>query len=115
MKVLVVDDDVSLCELVAEFLRQEGYDVTEAHDGFGALTIAKDCGQSLQAVVTDVCMPGMDGFQMWRQMSALLPPDCKVLFMSGMASNIREQFAGLPYELIQKPFSFSILLDKLSS
>src|SRR3954471_2793032 len=82
---------------------------------FRALDIAKERGQSISAVLTDVNMPGMDGFQMWKQMKPLLPPDCKVVFMSGMAQRYLQEGSLIPGELIQKPFQFTLLIQKLSS
>ena len=84
-RVLVVDDDVSVRLCITEFLRKEGYDVTEASNGFGALVIATEQGRKIGMVVTDVQMPGMDGIEMWRRMKPLVAPDCKVVFISGMA------------------------------
>jgi len=113
--ILVVDDDVSVCTCIAEFLRLEGHDVAETFDGFRALAIAKERGQNINVVLTDVNMPGMDGIEMWKQMKPLLPPDCKVVFMSGMAQRYLQDGSQIPGELIQKPFLFPLLVEKLFS
>jgi CheY-like chemotaxis protein len=111
MSILVVDDEVSICSCVADFLRREGLDVAEAYDGYCALQIAAELGVGISAVLTDVNMPGMDGIEMWRRMKPLVAPDCKVLFMSGFAQKLARDGVILP-KVIEKPFTFHELLAK---
>lgn len=113
MRVLVVDDEISVCSCVADFLRQEGFDVIEAFDAFGALKIASDQGETISAVVSDVNMPGMDGFSMWEQMKPLVSRNCKIVFMTGLARKYLDDGARFPGALLQKPFSLDILIEKL--
>lgn len=115
MRILVVDDEVSVCSSVADYLRDQGFDVDEAYDGAGALVIAKEHGETIDAVLTDVNMPGMDGLEMWQHMKALVSPECKILFMSGLAQQyLRDSSSKFPARILQKPFSFSVLLEQLS-
>jgi two-component system OmpR family response regulator len=60
--VLVVDDDASQLKLLATYLKQQGFDVATATDGNDALTKARACKPD--AIVSDVLMPSMDGFQL---------------------------------------------------
>jgi|SRR4051794_32927765 two-component system cell cycle sensor histidine kinase/response regulator CckA len=115
MRVLVVDDEASVCSCIADFLRHEGFDVDEALDGSCALVIAKEQGVSISAVVTDVNMPGMDGREMWERMKPLMRPDCKVVFISGMAQQYLLKGIEFPGELLQKPFSFNVLIEKIGA
>ncbi len=110
-----MDDEISVCSCVADFLRQEGFDVVEAFDAFAALQIATDQGASISAVVSDVNMPGMDGFSMWEQMKPLVSGDCRIVFMTGLARKYLDDGVNFPGVLLQKPFSFSVLVDKLVS
>jgi CheY-like chemotaxis protein len=68
--VLVVDDDADLREALRDFLRDEGYAVTLASNGQEALgllpTLKRPCG-----IVLDIAMPGMNGTEFYRAMSAL--------------------------------------------
>jgi two-component system, cell cycle sensor histidine kinase and response regulator CckA len=112
--ILVVDDELAICSCIAEFLRQEGFDVEEASDAFLALVIARSQGGGISAVVADVNMPGMDGIEMWKRMQPLVSPRCKILFMSGLAHKLLSDGFKLPGELLQKPFSLDVLLNKLS-
>lgn len=113
VRVLVVDDEESVCSAIAEYLRQEGFDVAEACDGLCALDIAREQGTNLSAVLTDVNMPRMNGIEMWERMKPLVPPDCKVFFMSGLAQMYLADGHKFPGELLQKPFLFSMLVAKL--
>ncbi len=113
MRVLVVDDEESVCSSIADYLRQEGFDVVEACDGFCALAIAKEQGINLSVVLTDVNMPNMSGIDMWERMKPLVSPDCKVFFMSGLAQMYLVDGPKFPGELLPKPFLFSELLAKL--
>jgi two-component system response regulator CpxR len=64
--ILVVDDDVELCELLADYLAQEGYEVEAAHDGPSGLARAKELAYGL--VVLDVMLPGINGFEVLRRL-----------------------------------------------
>jgi two-component system, OmpR family, response regulator CpxR len=64
--VLMVDDDVELCALVAEYLHGHGYDVSSVHDGASGLRAALDGRHKL--VVLDVMLPLLDGFEVLRQL-----------------------------------------------
>ncbi|WP_159881968.1 response regulator transcription factor [Paenibacillus puerhi] len=65
-KVLVVDDDSNIRELVAFFMRGEGYDVLEAQDGKTALALLDKVKVDL--VILDIMMPHMDGWQLCREL-----------------------------------------------
>ena len=57
--VLVVDDDLTLREVVSGYLTRAGLDVVEAEDGLTALALARD--RSPDLVVLDLTLPGLDG------------------------------------------------------
>lgn len=64
--VLVVEDTLSQLELISNYLRDSGYSVINATDAQEALS--KAVKQHLDAVVTDVVMPGMSGFELCRKL-----------------------------------------------
>lgn len=64
-RVLVVDDDRNICELIRLYLEKEGFTVTLAHDGQAAITLFKESTPSV--VLLDVMLPKMDGFQVCRE------------------------------------------------
>ena len=64
-RILVVDDDRNICELIRLYLEKEGFAVTLAHDGQAALTLFKESTPSV--VLLDIMLPKMDGFQVCRE------------------------------------------------
>jgi len=64
--ILMVDDDVELCALVAEYLGGHGYQVSVVHDGAAGLRCALEGQHAL--VVLDVMLPVVDGFEVLRQL-----------------------------------------------
>ena len=67
-KILVVDDDVELCELVAEYLEPDGYQVEAVNDGNAGVKRALSGEHAL--VVLDYMLPGLNGFEVLRQVRA---------------------------------------------
>lgn len=66
MKILLVDDDAELCQLLGEFLTREGFTVECEHEGNRGLEKAGQPGIDL--VVLDVMLPGLDGFEILRRL-----------------------------------------------
>ncbi len=62
----MIDDDVELCGLLAEFLKREGFEVESEHGGRRGLERAREAAFGL--VILDVMLPGMDGFQILREL-----------------------------------------------
>jgi len=67
-KILVVDDDVELCELVAEYLEPDGYRIEAVHEGQEGVRRALSGEHAL--VVLDYMLPGLNGFEALRQIRA---------------------------------------------
>ena len=72
-KILVIDDDVELCELVAEYLEPDGYQVEAINDGNAGVNRALSGEHAL--VVLDYMLPGLNGFEVLRQVrsTSLVP------------------------------------------
>lgn len=64
-RVLLVDDDRKLCRLLKDYLGPMGYDVHAVHDGPSGVAAARE--EPWHAVVLDVMMPGLDGFEVLKQ------------------------------------------------
>ena len=67
-KILLVDDDTELSNMLTEYLGQEGFDIRSAHDGATALAMAQQGNYDL--VILDVMMPELNGFDVLRQLRA---------------------------------------------
>lgn len=64
-KVLVIDDEKSIRDIIGEYLTQEGFEIVEASDGIRGLEIFRSVGPDL--VILDVMMPKMDGWKVCRE------------------------------------------------
>ena len=109
--ILVVEDEESLLNLVAEILRDAGYNVMSAHGPKEALRLIAEHREPVHMVLTDVVMPGMSG----RELADLVisgRPGTRVLYMSGYTDNAIVHHgvldAGVTY--IQKPFTPDALI-----
>jgi signal transduction histidine kinase/ActR/RegA family two-component response regulator len=111
--ILVVEDEAPVRQLVLETLRQLGYNVLEAGDGYEALKLVEDRGADIRVMLTDVIMPLMNGHELAVRLKAIRP-EIKVLYMSGYTDDVLA-FHGLAPEIdfIQKPFSSADLAEKL--
>ena len=105
--ILVVDDNHEVRALTRRFLEIAGYQIYEAADGLQALHLLADTAL-VDAVVTDLEMPGMNGRQLAARLT-IVSPDLPVLFITG--SDWYTASSELPGPLLAKPFS----LEQLTS
>ncbi|MDA8130742.1 MAG: ATP-binding protein [Elusimicrobia bacterium] len=110
--VLLVEDEESLLKLGRRVLSGLGYSVLAAADGAEALTLLSGHGRPVDLLVTDIRLPGMDGGELARLVSARCP-GVKILYVSGRIDP--ETLAGLPAgdNFLQKPFSPDTLAAKV--
>jgi two-component system, OmpR family, response regulator len=112
LRVLVVDDEVNIAELIAMALRYEGWQVSTAHTGTAAVSAAKDVGPD--AVVLDMMLPDIDGMEVLRRMRGTLP-DVPVVFLTAKDA-VEDRIAGLTAggdDYVTKPFSLEELVARL--
>ncbi len=64
-QVMIVDDDVSICDLLTKLLKGAGYDVTVFHEAHKALAMLKTVIPTV--IITDIIMPEMDGLELIRE------------------------------------------------
>ena len=104
VRVLVVDDEATLAELVSMALRMEGWEVRSAGDGTEAVRIARDFRPD--AVVLDVMLPDFSGLEVLRRMRSEAP-HLPVLFLTAKDA-VEDRIAGLTAggdDYVTKPFS----------
>jgi DNA-binding response OmpR family regulator len=82
-RVLLVDDEVSFLEALAERMRMRGLEVTCASSGKAALNAVEE--QTFDAVVLDLAMPGLDGIETLRRLRHQ-QPELQVMILSGRAT-----------------------------
>jgi len=114
MRLLVVDDESILVELLVEFLRSSGHTVDDARNGQKALELAT--ANDYDAILTDLKMPGLDGQGLYERLCKIKPQMARrFIFSTGDLANPRTQTlfqtAGCPY--LSKPFKLEAVLSLL--
>jgi two-component system KDP operon response regulator KdpE len=109
-RILVVDDDPSMCELIKTIFANEGGDVYTAASGQEGLRRLYDCQPQL--IILDVMMPGMDGWQLCNTIRGL--SDVPILFLSALSTE-DDIVHGLDLgavDYVSKPFTPKVLLAR---
>ncbi|MEV7105865.1 response regulator transcription factor [Streptomyces atroolivaceus] len=112
IRVLVVDDEPPLAELLSMALRYEGWEVRSAGDGAGAVRTARDFRPD--AVILDVMLPDMDGLAVLGRLRRDLN-DVPVLFLTARDA-VEDRIAGLTAggdDYVTKPFSLEEVVARL--
>lgn len=99
--ILIVDDDASLSDALARWLRSEGFEVRTAYDGMQALRKVEENQPDL--VLADVSMPVLDGIGLAREVMRMGIP---VVLLSAAVSR-KAAPAGVPF--VAKPFDIDVL------
>src|SRR5688500_10776702 len=113
-RVLIVDDDRELCELVGELLGEEGFEVEVANRGEQGLERALSGEHSL--VVLDVMMPGMNGFEVLRRLRAE-GSDVHVMMLTARGDDV-DRIVGLEIgadDYLPKPFNPRELVARIQA
>ena len=116
IKVLVVDDEKDIREMLVDFLRDSGYDVSEADSGSAALKAIDQFKPSL--VMLDIILPDVDGVSVYEELrSKKATSNVPVIFFTALGEGIPPTFArqmeSAPYSLIPKPVNTSVLLEEV--
>jgi two-component system OmpR family response regulator len=112
IRVLVVDDEPSLAELLGSVLRYEGWDTRTAGTGSDAVSIAREFRPD--AVILDIMLPDFDGLEVLRRLRAENPGVC-VLFLTARDA-VEDRIAGITAggdDYVTKPFSLEEVLARL--
>jgi two-component system OmpR family response regulator len=112
VRVLVVDDEPSLAELLASVLRHEGWEIRTAEDGSSAVRVAREFQPD--AVVLDIMLPDFDGLEVLRRVRAILPHVC-VLFLTARDS-VQDRVNGITAggdDYVTKPFSLEEVIARM--
>jgi len=112
--IMIVEDDEDIRESDVSFLEQLGYNVLAVSDGETAIEKFTALGDSIDIVVLDVVLPGVDGKQVYDRIMEFRPAT-KVLFTSGYTADVlnRKGINGNAYAFIEKPHSPLELLRKM--
>ena len=115
-RVLIAEDEAMIALTLSDILEAEGYEVTIAGDGAKALARARQLGDALDVLVTDLNMPGMSGEDLIRVLRADRP-ELPVVVVTGSSprgglDELRRYGGGHgPFMLLHKPIDYADLVD----
>jgi len=109
-KILLVDDNISLCKTMSFVLKRRGYNVTTANDGFEAIERVKE--QTFDMIFMDIKMPELDGVETYKKIKKIRP-EILVMMMTAYAveDRIQEGLKEGAYGVIYKPLD----IDKVEA
>jgi two-component system response regulator CpxR len=102
-RVLIIDDDTELCELVTEYLEMEGFGVEVIHDGTHA--VERAVSGSYRLIILDVMLPGANGFEVLRKIRS--QSQIPVLMLTARGEDV-DRIVGLEVgadDYLPKPFN----------
>jgi len=113
IRILVVDDEASITELIRYNLKKEGYEVDVAADGATALSLATSANYDL--IIMDVMLPNLDGYEVVRRLRST--SSVPVLFLSARDTEL-DKVVGLEIggdDYLAKPFGMRELLARVKA
>jgi DNA-binding response OmpR family regulator len=109
---LVVDDDVCVRSLLAELLVEEGFDVSQASNGFSGLRLATE--HQPQVILLDLVLPELSGQELLRELREHhLTRDAAIVIVSGNAETLSDKQIAEVDAVVRKPFDVSALVATL--
>ncbi len=112
-RILVVDDEVDLAQLIEGYLRKAGLQVAVRHDGIEAVTAVRDFDPDV--LVLDLGLPGIDGIEVCRQVRTF--SQCHVLMLTARDDEV-DKIVGLSMgadDYVTKPFSPRELVARIQA
>ena len=113
--ILLVEDETALRELVRQYLQMRNFGVLTAKNGSEGVEVFRQHARKIQLVISDLLMPGMNGFECMERILAL-EPNVRFLFISGFPEQIVERHRASfeRCEFLPKPFRLDQLVDKVT-
>ena len=113
-RVLLVDDEQTIVEVVQDMLDRFGYRTLSADSGEGAIEIFKSKGEPIDLVILDLNMPGMGGHKCLEELLKI-DSDVKVIIASGYSDNkkVQETLNAGAAGFISKPYKYKDILQKV--
>ena len=104
-RILVVDDEPDIRQILRTVLEQEGHEVVEADDGLSAYEVARE--RPFDLVLLDAIMPGMDGYQLLEKLLGVDDFAAPVIMVTGRsdAEGMFKEMSGGAIDHIGKPFT----------
>ena len=114
--ILVIDDESSIREITRDILESYGYHVLTAKDGMDAALVYEKHNKQIDAVVTDMMMPNMDGAAIIRIMKRV-NPEVKIIAASGLSEDeqVNKGIKDVVQAFLPKPYKADVLLKTLKA
>ena len=112
MRILIAEDDDSMRGFLTLALEKAGHRVTPCADGLAAYKAAEDFGASVDLLLADIVMPGMDGPTVARTIREKNPA-LKIIFISGYTEDRLKDYMGPGIFFLPKPFTLKQLAEKV--
>lgn len=112
-RILIVEDELEIRELLASYLRNEGFSVSEAEDGVAAIDLFGK--EKFDLVILDILIPKIDGYGVCELVKA--KSDVPVIFLSALGdeNSMIKGYDSLADDYVTKPFSMPIFLRKVKA
>lgn len=112
-KVVLVEDDEVILELIAEVIEEMGYDALYARDGHQGLQLIEQ-QKSIDLLITDIGLPGINGRELATQ-AIVRHPNLKVMFITGYDKDVTlpSHLRGPGVDLMTKPFTIASLAERV--
>ncbi|MEA3438340.1 MAG: response regulator [Thermodesulfobacteriota bacterium] len=109
-KVLIIDDEVAVCDLLKYFLALKGYEVYTASDGYTAINKVKEVCPHL--VMLDIVMPGISGMEVLKKIKKINPKTGVIMITAVPDQEIITESIDLgAYDCIRKPMNLKYVED----
>jgi two-component system cell cycle sensor histidine kinase/response regulator CckA len=102
-RILVADDDEGVRELIAEVLAEKGHEVIAVKDAIEALAVLERSGDGIDLLVTDIVMPGLNGFSLASLVKGRWPR-VRILYITGYYDLARSDMGERFGSVLKKPF-----------
>lgn len=114
-RILVIEDDEDIADIVAVNLRQEGYEVEVALNGTSGISLARE--EDFDLILCDIMMPDVDGYEVCREVKALESvKQVPFIFLTAL-TGVEDKIAGIEAgadDFLTKPFDFGELLARIN-
>ena len=107
-KILIIDDETQICEMMADLFESRDFAVTVAHSGNQGAQVFRD--SDFDIVISDVRMPDGDGFDFAKQVEEIDPSFKKIIFVTGYLDIETTPIPGNVSRYFKKPVRFKELV-----
>ncbi len=112
-KILIVDDDENICELLRLYLEKDGFETVVANDGQQAVKMATQCRPDL--ILLDIMLPGLDGWQVCREIRKTM--DTPIIMLTAKGETF-DKILGLELgadDYVSKPFDTKEVIARIKA